>query len=300
MHHVIRNHNSSLPGQHFDRSVLHHLVDPDAGLRALREVLKPDGVMHLMVYAPYGRAGIYLIQEFARRIGIQAADDEVEDLVAALRVLPRGHPLENLLREAPDFQRRAALADALLNPQDRAYSVPQLFDLVERAGLILVRWLKQAPYTPHCGVIATIPQVQRILQLPLMEQYAAVELFRGTMVRHSLVVCRNDHPAGLQWVNFSGSRWRNYVPIRMPDTISVHKNLPSGAAAVLINQSHIYPDLYLPVNPLEKSMYDAIDGKCTISEIITRVKPNQNSELVANFFQHLWWYDQVVFDISKA
>jgi 2-polyprenyl-3-methyl-5-hydroxy-6-metoxy-1,4-benzoquinol methylase len=32
--------------------VLHHLADPDAGLKALRDVLKPDGAMHLMVYAP--------------------------------------------------------------------------------------------------------------------------------------------------------------------------------------------------------------------------------------------------------
>src|SRR5215510_3801638 len=37
--------------------VLHHLADPDAGLSALRGALKPDGAMHLMVYAPYGRAG---------------------------------------------------------------------------------------------------------------------------------------------------------------------------------------------------------------------------------------------------
>src|SRR5688500_13591417 len=41
--------------------VLHHLSDPDAGLRALRDVLKPGGAMHLMVYAPYGRAGIYML-----------------------------------------------------------------------------------------------------------------------------------------------------------------------------------------------------------------------------------------------
>src|SRR5208282_3335487 len=52
--------------------VLHHLADPDAGLRALRGVLKPNGAMHLMVYAPYGRAGIYLLQEFCRLINIQA------------------------------------------------------------------------------------------------------------------------------------------------------------------------------------------------------------------------------------
>ena len=50
-------------GRRFDKvvctGVLHHLADPDAGLRALRDVLKPDGAMYLMVYATYGRTGIY-------------------------------------------------------------------------------------------------------------------------------------------------------------------------------------------------------------------------------------------------
>ena len=58
--------------------VLHHLVDPDAGLRALRSVLKPDGAMHLMVYAPYGRAGVYMIQEYCRRLGIGTSQEEIE------------------------------------------------------------------------------------------------------------------------------------------------------------------------------------------------------------------------------
>ncbi len=99
---------------------------------------------------------------------------------------------KTLLREAPDFRDEAALADALLNPQDRAYSVPQLFELIERAGLTFGRWLKQAPYTPQCGALATIPQASRLAQLSLAEQYAAVELFRGTMVRHSVIAYRDD------------------------------------------------------------------------------------------------------------
>ena len=33
--------------------VLHHLPNPGAGLRALREVLKPHGVMSLMLYGYY-------------------------------------------------------------------------------------------------------------------------------------------------------------------------------------------------------------------------------------------------------
>jgi SAM-dependent methyltransferase len=95
-------------GMSFDQivctGVLHHLSDPDAGLSALRSVLKPDGAMHLMVYAPYGRAGIYMLQDFCRRIGIKATNAEIHDLVEALSLLPPGHPLEALLREAPDFR----------------------------------------------------------------------------------------------------------------------------------------------------------------------------------------------------
>ena len=31
--------------------VIHHLPDPEIGLRALRSVLKPEGAVHIMVYA---------------------------------------------------------------------------------------------------------------------------------------------------------------------------------------------------------------------------------------------------------
>ena len=86
--------------------VLHHLPDPDAGLRALREVLAPGGVMHLMLYAPYGRIGVYMLQEFCRRLGIAADDHGIRELVTALGALPSGHPLATLLREAPDFGTR--------------------------------------------------------------------------------------------------------------------------------------------------------------------------------------------------
>jgi SAM-dependent methyltransferase len=282
--------------------VLHHLSDPDAGLSALRSVLEPEGAMHLMVYAPYGRTGIYMLQEFCRRIGIRAAEDEIRDLVAALKALPPGHPLEKLLREAPDFQHEAALADALLHPQDRAYSVPQFFDFIERAGLTFGRWLRQAPYSARCGVLAKLPQTRRISSLSPSEQYAAAELFRGTMVRHSAVVYRNDNPQA-QHVSFEGDGWLDYVPARASDTVCVQERLPDGAAAVLINRSHTFRDLYLPIDTTEKSLFDGVDGNRSIGEIVEDRFPAPCSESILDrsrgFFERLWWYDQVVFDISK-
>jgi SAM-dependent methyltransferase len=283
--------------------VLHHLVDPDAGLRALRGVLKPDGAMHLMVYAPYGRTGIYMLQEFCRRVGLRATDTDISDLIDALSALPLGHPLENLLREAPDFRRQAGLADALLHPQDRAYSVPQLFDFLEKGGLRFSRWIRQAPYSPHCGILAQVPQSSRIAQLSLPEQYAAVELFRGTMARHSMVVHRNDGPRVTQMVSFACDAWRTCVPIRMPDTICVQERLPPGSAAVLINQSHTYKDLFMPINQTEKRWFDAIDGNRCVEDIVesgsSSSQHKTHIEIARAFFERLWWYDQVVFDTSR-
>jgi SAM-dependent methyltransferase len=47
--------------------VLHRLPGPDKGLRALHDVLMPELAMHLIIYAPYGRAGVYLLQDYCRR-----------------------------------------------------------------------------------------------------------------------------------------------------------------------------------------------------------------------------------------
>jgi hypothetical protein len=210
--------------------------------------------------------------------------------------------LENLLRESPDFRQEAALADALLNPRDRSYSVPQLFDFIEKAGLTFGRWLKQAPYSPHCGVLAKIPQAARLRELSIAEQYAAVELFRGTMVRHSVVVYRNDSPVRSQPITFASDAWLGYVPLRMPDTICVQERLPPGAAGVLINQTHAYRDLILPIDSTEKRLFDTIDGISSIASIVERTSPssqtNSRLDMARSFFEKLWWHDQVVFDAS--
>jgi SAM-dependent methyltransferase len=276
--------------------VLHHLPDPNAGLRGLHEVLEPTGAMHLMVYAPYGRTGIYLLQDYCRRLGIGTSSKEIKDLASSLTSLPLNHPLVPLLRDTPDFRDEAALADALLHPQDRAYSVPQLLDYLAAGGLQFGRWVRQASYLPQCGALASTPHQDLLSRLPLHEQYAAVELFRGSMIRHSVVAYRSDRPNHGP-IDFTGDEWPAYVPIRLPDTIMVQERLPPGAAAVLINPNHTFTDLYLPIDARQKMMFDAIDGKRSISEIVPQIPLR---DAARTLFERLWRYDQVVFDASNA
>lgn len=286
-------------GHSFDHiictGVLHHLVDPDAGLRGLRSVLKTDGALYLMVYAPYGRAGVYMIQEYCRRLGLKPSKQEISDLIAVLKMLPEYHPLLSSQGGSREFDDGDALADALLNPRERSYSVPQLFDFIQRNDLILGRWYWQAAYLPQCGAISRTPHAARLAALPQREQYIEMELWRGLMSNHSVLVHRNEIDKDAIKVRFDDEQYPRYVPLRLPWTICVQERIPPGSAGVLVNQTHLFSDLYVVLNAEEKQMFDAIDGRRSILEIVDGAAP-----LARDFFQKLWWHDQVVFDTSKA
>jgi SAM-dependent methyltransferase len=278
--------------------VLHHLPDPDAALATLRDVLAPRGAMHLMVYAPYGRAGIYLLQDYCRRLGVGSDGKEIDDLVVSLRALPQDHPFAALLRHAPDLQHRSGLADALLHPHDRSYSVPELLALLGRCRLRFARFIRQAAYLPQCGGPAATPHRSRLSALPAADQHSALELFRGTMVRHSVVAYHENTPVTASVIEFSGAQWCDFVPLRLPDTVMVKERLPPGAAAVLINRRHTYTDLYLPLTAEELALVASIDGVRTIGAIAGDAADNRT--VARLLFERLWWYDQIVFDTSRA
>ena len=188
------------------------------------------------------------------------------------------------------------LVDALLNPRDRTYSVPQLFDFVERNDLILTRWYWQAPYSPQCGSIAATPHANKLAALPKREQYAAIELWRGLITNHDFLVHRSE----IDKVRFDDDLYLRYVPIRRAWTTCVEERLPAGAAGVLLNQTHLFNDLFLPIDAQEKQLYEAIDGHRRISEIVDSVNDDGAPSHARQFFEKLWWYDQVVFDASHT
>ena len=278
--------------------VLHHLADPEVGLRALRSVLKNEGAMYLMLYAPYGRAGVSMLQEYCRRLGVGTSPQEINDLTAVLKAMPQHHPLLSMLRGARDAANAEALVDALLNPRDRTYSVPQLFDFLERNDLTFGRWYWQAAYSPLCGAISTTAHAERLAALQEREQFAMIELWRGLITNHDFIAHRNDVNKDDLQVRFDDARYLRYVPIRRPWTLCIQDRLPPGVVGALINQTHLFDDLYIFIDAQEKEMFDAIDGHRSVAEIVENIKGGASRP--SEFFDRLWWHDQVVFDTSRT
>jgi SAM-dependent methyltransferase len=291
-------------GKTFDHivctGVLHHLADPDIGLRSLRNALAPNGAMHLMVYAKYGRGGIYMMQEYCRLLGVGTSKQELHDLGAVTDALSVDHPISGVARRTKDFDHPDALADALLNPQDRAYTVPQLYSWLERCGVSFGRWFEQAPYLPQCGGIAAMPHRARLSLLSPELQHAAVELLRGTMTRHNFVAYRDDRPSECRPITFDGDAWRGFVPLRLPWTMCIKDRTPPGSAAILINPAHAYSDLALPISEAQEQVLAAIDGTRSVDAVLRCARQPLSDEEGRRFIERLWEHDQIVLDLSTS
>ena len=219
----------SLPGlglEKFDyincSGVLHHLADPDAGVKALKSVLKDDGAMGLMVYATTGRAGVYQMQALMRLVNAAQPDgtvpDEARKIANTRDLLPSLPPFNSFkLAEALHHDHKmgdAGIYDLLLHSQDRSYTVGELFDWLgdsdsEASGS---RSLSSSSSKPGHGMHLAFSDVQRgrapylprmvlgskppamlgtLAALPRWRQYEIAELLIGSIITHSFYATRN-------------------------------------------------------------------------------------------------------------
>ena len=176
--------------------VLHHLPDPAAGLAALVSVLAPGGGIGLMVYAPHGRTGVYMLQDALRLLTPPEEDPPARVEVA--KRLWKQVPETAWLRRNPWIEDHvkggdAGLYDLLLNPRDRAFTVPQLAALVEEAGLRIATLVEPLRYDPDTWLAD--PRLRaRTAALDPVRRAALAEAICGNMGIHIAYCVRASDP----------------------------------------------------------------------------------------------------------
>ncbi|GAB4162667.1 MAG: class I SAM-dependent methyltransferase [Rickettsiaceae bacterium] len=176
--------------------VLHHLESPDEGLKILADSLKDNGGMAIMVYAQYGRTGVYQIQDLMKMVnkGVASRQEEVKNGWSVINSLPNS----NWYKRGQDLlgdhihHGDAGMYDMFLHKQDRAYTVPELYEFVEKAGLNFVEYnsahsrvmLKPETYFKDPEFL------QKIKALDTKTQQAICEIMCGSIIKHSFYVSK--------------------------------------------------------------------------------------------------------------
>ena len=173
--------------------VLHHLLDPAAGLTALAGQLGPQGAMGLMLYGALGRTGVYPLQAALRAL---TAGETSAQQVKIARKLLKDLPETNWLKRNPflgDHLRGedAALYDLLLHSQDRAYTVPEIAALLDQAGLRVAGFIEPIRYQPATW-LHDAALVERARGFTPIEAAALAENLAGNMKTHTFYAVRRE------------------------------------------------------------------------------------------------------------
>ncbi len=235
--------------------VLHHLPDPAAGLAALLSVLAPGGGLGLMLYAPYGRTGVYELQDALRLLAPGDLPPEAR-LEVARRVM-KHLPETAWLKRNGYFGDHidggdAGLYDLLLNPRDRAYTVPALTALLHQAGLVATCWMEPMRYDP--AIYLPDPKLRtRLAGLDLVQRGALAETLTGNMSNHVVYAVRAAE--------------RRPDPDPMLDTaVPVAREMPGPEIARNIRPDGTLPFIFdgiripVPLPPLAGAILQQIDG----------------------------------------
>ena len=242
--------------------VLHHLPEPQAGFDALAGALAPGGGIGLMVYAPYGRSGVYPLQEAFGALG-EGLDPQAK-LAMAKRVfacLPEGHPFKRNPHLVDHEASDAGFYDLLLHSQDRPFTVAELDQSLARAGLELVSFTQPALYDPD----RLLPEGVRAPEgLGRIGRMALAEKLRGTIKTHVAYATRAGEAA---------------KALARPSDLSLVPQLKGGSGAQLARAAATKGVLRLNQGgetitvPLPKSaapLLGAIDGRRSLGGIAQR------------------------------
>ena len=279
--------------------VLHHLPDPGAGLRCLRDVLKPHGVISIMLYGSFPRVGVYMLQEVFRLLGLKQDVEGIGVVKRAIDVLPRWHHLNVYRQTAPDLSYDSGLVDTFLHPADKAFTVPEILKLARDNDLTLQSWLDNLTYSLSATIVdPQNPVRKRAETLPVANQWEIVELMGQSVARHNFLLCHPEKDKRDYALDFSGDEWLEYIPTwRHP--LAVQRTFDGAKASrrlVLRRLSHS-----VALETIEAELFEQVDGARTIRDILRTTHVAQDNEdllpAARSFFGRMAEWDHLQFKI---
>jgi hypothetical protein len=103
--------------------VLHHMADPVAGWRALRDRLEARGLMKIGLYSERARADVVMARDEIRAAALAPVDADIRAFRARVLSAPAGAPLA-ALAESEDLYTTSACRDLLFHHMEHRFTIP--------------------------------------------------------------------------------------------------------------------------------------------------------------------------------
>jgi SAM-dependent methyltransferase len=291
--------------------VLHHLEDPNLGLNVLKNVLKEDGFMNIMVYGRYGRTGVYQMQDLLKKINNNIKDfpTKIENYKNVYKQLPHNNWFklgEHLIQDHKVSDE--GIVDLLLHHQDRSYTVSELYEWINSNELNIVEFSPHNRYK-YKYEINNIKYPNNIIH-----KYSINELFFGDIQKHMFYVSKKKNTKAkidnlnnklflVLLVKGNLNKILNLYKINKVNKININSTLNYQISNKLIwHYDEKVVNISIDMNDIIYTILNNIDNKKTIKEIFDivrkdlKIKTNNNDllEIFKPIYKKFELYDLIL------
>lgn len=268
--------------------VLHHLPNPQAGLEALKDVLRPQGVINLMVYGRSLRLGVYMMQEVFRLLEFEQTQEDVDIVKATIAGLPSDHVVKRYTRNAGDLHYDAAFVDTFLHPRDRAFKVNEIFELTRAAGLEFLTWCDPGEYSLESLLPAAHPLWRKLRNLPPELEAHICDLLTQSRGTHRWAAAHADYVREVR-IPFETDEFFDCTVIPHRLTKIIQQGDASKNQNVMLQRRGYHYELHFQVGEILARTNGARSIRQAVSEMSLAEGDRQDLLLMAKRQFHALW-----------
>ena len=142
-----------------------------------------------MVYGKIGRTGVYQMQDLLKRLNQNVDKDNYTQKINIFKQIYKNLPETNLFTHTEkliDVHNISdnVIVDLLLHCQDRAYTIPELYEWIENSQLNLI------DFVDYKHKYKNKLDIDNFENLSKIDQYYCNELYYGDIIKHSFYLSK--------------------------------------------------------------------------------------------------------------
>lgn len=270
--------------------LLYLFPNPAEVLGLMRQVLKPQGIIHSNLHSSLQRAAFFRAQEMFRLMGLMDENPEETEIQLALEILKSLKPEVDLRRRTypndQDLAENVSDQDVLMNllfQGDKGYTITELFSYLREAGLEFISMINPRQWE-ILDLFKNVDDLPVFVAMGLdeIEIEDRLRLFELIHPRHRLLDFWCGHPVDASEIAKPASAWGDGDWSEA--TIQLHPQLATDAIKQFVVEaiasgrgcnlgkflplnSGIAPDLSIP---LMAAILPLWDGPQTLSDLVSR------------------------------
>ena len=173
--------------------VIHHLIDPESGLKYFYENLREEGVIYLMVYGDKMSQSLNELKKVFNNLSLKQDKESINLVKETIKNLNSKHPTKIFTNDTDDIKYDAGIIDLVLHRQEKFYSIKELLNILNKNNLIIKNFFDGKISSVTKFFLNNVKIINQIRNLSIDSKLEMGQILNWDDRKIELVICKKNN-----------------------------------------------------------------------------------------------------------